>query len=59
MKSSISTNSAFSGAFLPSPDMFNQSASSSYVGFTNNLANSMKRSKSHAKITEQNEPKTG
>lgn len=33
MKSSISTNSTFSAGFLPSPDMFNQSACSSYVGF--------------------------
>lgn len=60
MKSSISTNSAFSAGFLPSPDMFNQSACSSYVGFgtgspsgTGNM-NGGERPATHKSIDQMN-----
>lgn len=56
MKSSVSTSSAFSAGFLPSPEPFNQSASSSCVGFSLNQGQYL-TSTNHHKIAESpNEP---
>lgn len=54
MKSSISTNSAFSAGFLPSPDMCNQSACSSYVGFSTNNNSKFDRQARHKSIEQMN-----